>query len=158
MKPQVMFVKVALFVLLASLPRAAFAQCATPFEQGRWTNVDPATGGITRVEVTFSCNDQILCGVDANGKVTCSKPGAPFRLHLWGKCHPSDCDWGAVDGNEVLIGSTRWIYSYYDQGFAKRHVYITPSTSSPGELFLWMYTDFVDPGRTDYVFTGSYRR
>jgi hypothetical protein len=137
MKPS-MFIKVALFVLLASLPRAAFAQCVTPFEQGNWTNDDSATGGITRVLVTFSCNDQILCGVDANGNVTCSKPGAPFRLHLWGKCHPSDCDWGAVDGNEVTIGGRRWIYSYFDQGFARRHVYITPSPTIPGELFLWM--------------------
>ena len=140
------------------MPRAAFALCVTPFEQGNWTNVDPATRGITRVDVTFSCNDTVLCGIDEHGNVTCSKPGAPFRLHLWGKCYPSDCDWGAVDGNEVLIGSTRWVYSYFDQGFAKRYVYIRPSTTSPTELYLWMYTDFVDPARADYVFTGSYRR
>ena len=77
-----------------SLPRSAFALCTTPFEQGSWKNSDSATRGITRIEVSFTCNDQVLCGIDSNGNVTCTRPGAPFRVHLWGKCSPSDCDWG----------------------------------------------------------------
>ena len=148
---------VALFVLM-SLPDSARAQCVAPFEQGKWSNIDQATRGITRIEVGFSCNDQILCGVDERGNVTCSDPGAPYHLHLWGKCSPSDCDWGTVDGHDHWVGATKWIYSYYDHGFAKRYVYIKPSQYLPGHLFLWMYTHFTDPNRPDYVFTGWYRK
>src|SRR5712692_7081098 len=92
MKPQLLLLKLALFfLLLMSLSHPAFAQCVAPFEQGSWSNIDPATRGITKIEVSFSCNDQVLCGVDANGNVTCTTPGAPYHLHLWGKCSPSDC-------------------------------------------------------------------
>lgn len=154
--------RVVLGVLLVSawslLPGRAAAQCVAPFEQGSWVNIDSTTRGITRIVVDFSCNDQVLCGIDANGNVTCSTPGAPYHLHLWGRCHPTDCDWGTVDGNDHFVGATKWIYSFYDHGFAKRYVYIKPSVLHPGDLYLWMYTHFTDPSRADYVFTGWYRR
>jgi hypothetical protein len=62
-----------------------------------------------------------------------------------------------ADGNPVMIGTTKWIYAYYDQGFAKRYVYIKPSVLYPSDLYMWMYTDFVDPGRPDYVLTNWFR-
>ena len=158
MKRPSLVLTLALCLLAMSLPQLALAQCSAPFEQGKWINNDSATRGITRIEVTFSCNDQVLCGVDENGKVTCSTPGAPFRLHLWGKCHPSDCDWGPVDGNDRWVGPTKWVYGYYDHGFARRYVYVKPSVVHPGNLFLWMYTNFTDPNRSDYVFTGWYHK
>ncbi len=158
MKPQLLLPRLAFIILLMSLSHSGLAQCVAPFEQGSWSNIDPATRGITKIEVSFSCNDQVLCGVDANGNVTCTTPGAPYHLHLWGKCSPSDCDWGTVDGNDHWVGSTKWVYSYYDQGFAKRYVYIKPSQLHPGDLFLWMYTHFSDPNRSDYVFTGWYHK
>src|SRR5262245_358756 len=158
MKVLSMGLRIAVFVLVASLPRSAFALCVTPFDQGNWINNATAARRVTRIQVSFICNDQILCSVDANGNVTCSKPGAPFRVHLFGKCSPTDCDWGTVDGNEVTIGSTKWVYSFYDQGFARRYVYITPLSSSPDQLYLWMYTDFVDPARADYVTTATFHR
>ena len=158
MKRPSLLLVLTLSFLGTSLPNLAAAQCRAPFEQGKWVNNDAATRGITRIEVNFSCNDVVLCGVDENGNVHCSTPGAPYRLHLWGKCHPSDCDWGPVDGNDRMIGSTKWIYSYYDHGFARRYVYLKPSVIHPGNLFLWMYTNFTDPGRTDYVFTGWYHK
>ena len=158
MTPQSLLLKVALCFLVISLPDSARAQCSVPFEQGTWSNIDSGTRGITKVEVSFSCNDQVLCGVDANGNVTCSTPGAPYRMRLWGKCSPSDCHWGPVDGNDHWVGTTKWIYGYYDHGFAKRWVYIKPSVLHPGDLYLWMYTHFTDPGRADYVFTGWYHK
>ena len=158
MKLQNLFFKLALVALSMTFPHSVFAQCSVPFEQGNWTNIAPATGGITKIEVTFSCNDQVLCGVDSNGKVTCSTPGPPFQLHLWGKCSPSDCDWGTADGNDHWVGSTKWVYSFYDHGFARRYVYIKPSALHPGDLFLWMYTHFADSNRADYVYTGWYHK
>ncbi len=158
MKAHCLLSRVSLLWVLLSLPHRALAQCVTPFEQGKWTNIDSMTRGITRINVDFTCNDQVLCGIDANGNVTCSTPGAPYHLHLWGKCSPSDCDWGTVDGNDHWVGTIKWVFSYYDQGFAKRYVYIKPSVVHPGDLFLWMYTHFTDPSRSDYVFTGWYHR
>ena len=140
---------------IALFPTKPFPQCVQPFEVGSWTNIDPNTGGITRIQVDFCCSDVVLCSVDENGNVSCSSScPAPFKVHLWGKCHPSDCDWGAVNGNDYFgTGGTRWIYGYYDQGFAKRYVYLKQSTLHPGDLFMWMYTDFTDPHRADYVLT-----
>jgi hypothetical protein len=158
MRSPSLLVSLALSLLVVSQPRPAFAQCVAPFEQGSWRNDDSTTRGITKVDVSFSCNDVVLCGVDANGNVTCNTPGAPFRVHLWGACSPSDCDWGPVDGNDRWIGSTKWIYSFYDHGFATRYVYIKPSVLRPGHLYLWMYTHFTNSSRSDYVFTGWYHK
>jgi hypothetical protein len=112
MKPQILFLKLAPFFLLLSLTHPAVGQCSSPFEQGTWFNIDPSTRGITKIEVNFSCNDQVQCGVDSSGKVTCTTPGPPYQLHLWGKCSPSDCDWGTADGNDHWVGSTKWIFSF----------------------------------------------
>jgi len=152
MKKESSFLKAIAIPLIAILPITAICQCVTPFEAGSWTNIDAATGGITHVRVNFSCNDQVLCGVDANGNVTCSTPGPPYQVHLFGNCSPSDCDWGTVNGSDY-VGSdgTHWVYAFFDQGFAKRYVYIKRSVLFPGDLFMWMYTDFVDPHRSDYI-------
>lgn len=158
MKARSFILTIIIFAQAVLLPYPLFSQCVIPFEAGNWTNIDPNTRGITRIKVDFSCNDVILCGVDANGNVTCSTPGPPFQLHLWGKCSPSDCDWGAVSGNTYLgSDGTRWVYAFYNQGFAKRYVYIKPSSLYPGNLFMWMYTDFTDPHRADYIMRNWFR-
>lgn len=136
----------------------ASAQCVLPFEEGAWTNDDPNTGGITRITVGFDCDDVTYCGIDADGNVTCEEPSAPFSLHLWGNCSPSDCNWGTSEGNIRYVGSTQWVYSRYDHGFATRFVYIKPSTLKPGHLYLWMYTAFVDPGRSPYIYRGWFHK
>src|SRR5258705_224785 len=48
------------FAALIFLPHRAPAQCLAPFEQGSWHNIDPATRGIARIDVTFTCNDMRL--------------------------------------------------------------------------------------------------
>lgn len=57
---------------------------------GTWVNEDPDTAGITRVEI------------------------APWTVHMWGSCEPSDCDWGeapyAIHEDELHV--------FWDQGFA----------------------------------------
>jgi hypothetical protein len=152
------FTSIVIILMLAFLPQFVSAQCVRPFEAGNWVNRDAGTRSITRARVDFSCNDVILCGVDANGNVTCSTPPPPYTLHLWGKCSPSDCDWGAVPGNDYRASDgTHWIYAFYNQGFAKRYVYIKPSSLYPGNLYMWMYTDFTDPGRPDYISTNWFR-
>ena len=117
----------------------AHASCIQPTEEGTWTNADPNTRSITRVKLRFVCQDQVL-----NGKPF--PPGPPWYVHLWGRCHPTDCNWGEVGATRP--GGT--IHAFYDHGFAKRDVWIRMSAFRPGQLWVAIHTDFVDPARPDY--------
>lgn len=112
--------------------------CQQQSEEGVWLAAD-TSNSITRAEVRFNCQDQIH-----NGEPW--PPGPPWYVHLWGKCHPSDCDWGEVGGRRLSSGV---IYSTYDHGFARRGVYL--QSVAPGELWLYVATHFTDnSGREDY--------
>jgi len=64
--------------------------------RGTWRNVDPETRGISSLVVR--------------------REGDDLTVQAWGKCHPTDCDWGVVPFR--LIGdSTRDIT--FDYAFAK---------------------------------------
>lgn len=142
----------ALALSLFLSPAPTVASCIDPFEDGTWLNDDLNTRGIRRVVVGFTCNDVIHCSVDANGNVHCEEPGPPWTVRLFGACSPSDCDWGAATGQDYYTADgARWIYAFYDQGFAKRYVFLKPSSLYPGHLFMWMFTDFTSPSRPDYV-------
>lgn len=134
----------AVFALMAFViafaPNPAQTSCILPQEQGTWRNADPNTRSLTRIELRFVCQDVIL-----NGEPY--PPGPPWYVHLWGKCHPSDCDWGEVGARQLDSGH---IFAYYDQGFAKRYVYAKMSMYRPGQLWVYTWTDFTDPGRPDY--------
>ena len=129
-----------LFILFLIL-FISYGLCVTPFEEGQWSNIDSNTRGITRVNVRFICQDQILNGVP------CCPPGPEFYVHIYGKCHPTDCDWGEVGAQGLNSG---FIYATYDQGFAKRYVYLKKSKYRPNTLWMYMYTDFTNPNRRDY--------
>ena len=120
--------------------KPAQASCILPQEQGHWRNADPSTNSLTRIELRFVCQDLVI-----NGELF--PPGSPWYVHLWGKCHPSDCDWGEVGAQWLTSGH---VFAFYDQGFAKRYVYAKMSMYRPGQLWVYTWTDFVDPGRPDY--------
>jgi hypothetical protein len=143
---------VAVMVLVAALlfarPRTIDAQCLAQPEDGSWTNTDPATRSLTRVVLRFTCQDQVL-----NGQLY--PPGPPWHVHLWGKCYPTDCDWGETGATRL---STGHIYGTYDQGFAKRYVYARMSQYRPGQLWVYVWTDFTDPNRQDYGVHNWFRK
>jgi len=116
------------------------ALCAAQPENGSWVNTDANTRSLTRIELRFNCQDVIL-----NGQPF--PPGPPWRVHVFGACSPNDCDWSEVEAER--LGSDH-IYAFYDQGFAKRHVYAKMSEFRPGQLWVYTYNDFVDPNREDY--------
>jgi hypothetical protein len=141
-----------MILVLIILAPTLMALCVLPFEAGEWKNIDPNTRGITRLDVRVNCGDTRICRVDSNGNVTCTEPGPPYTIRIWGKCSPTDCDWGTVPGNDYYASDgTHWKYFFYNQGFAKRYVYIKESSLYPGKLFLWMYTDFTSASRPDYI-------
>lgn len=115
--------------------------CAPPFVQGSWENDNSNTRGITKAEVIFHCQDQILNGVP------CCPVGPAYYIQLYGACTPSDCEWGKVPAQRVGNG---FLYATYDHGFAKRYVYLRESNYRPGKLWVFVYTDFVSPSRRDY--------
>lgn len=127
-------------LLFVFVQEPAHALCLAQPEDGSWINSDPQTRSLTRIELRFNCQDQIL-----NGQPY--PPGPPWRVHIWGSCSPQDCDWGQADAERL---STNHIYAFYDQGFARRHVYARMSQYRPGQLWVYTYTDFTDPNRPDY--------
>lgn len=138
------FLGLLAFFAFASISEPAKASCAAQEEDGSWVNADPNTRSLTRAELRFTCQDQVL-----NGQL--HPPGPPWHMHLWGKCHPTDCDWSQVGANSVTSGGRTFVHAVYDQGFARRYVYADMSRFRRGQLWIWMWTDFTDPGRPDYV-------
>jgi len=112
-------------------------------EYGDWVNADPNTGSITRIELR-DCQSVTVC----DGDVCTIQYDVGWAMHLFGKCHPTDCDWGWTAAQERRASGH--IPGFYDQGFAKRYVFARMSQFRDGELWVNVRTDFVDPGRADY--------
>ncbi len=117
--------------------------CAAQPEDASWANTDPNTGSLTRADLRFVCQDQIL-----NGELY--PPGPPWYIHLWGSCSPTDCDWGEAGAERATVGDRTFIRAVYHQGFATRYVYADMSLYRDGQLWIWMWTNFTDPDRPDY--------
>ena len=130
-------------LVLFMVATPAKAQCIAQQEVGSWVNADLNTRSLTRADLRFTCQDQVL-----NGEPY--PPGPPWHMHLWGKCSPTDCDWSEIGAESVTIGSRTYVHAIYHQGFATRYVYADMSLYRPGQLWIWMWTDFADPGRADY--------
>lgn len=139
--------KIAVFLLALFLyglsGEQAHALCAQQLEDGDWANSDSSTRSLTKAELRFTCQDQVL-----NGELY--PPGPPWHIHLWGACSPSDCDWTEIGAENVTIGDRTYVHAVYRQGFATRYVYADMSLYRPGQLWVWMWTDFTNPTRPDY--------
>lgn len=129
---------IAVVCALTSTPVAA--QCAVQPEEGSWVNVSSNTRSITRIQLRFTCQDQVV-----NGQP--NPPGPAWHVHVFGKCHPSDCDWGEIGAQRLNNGQ---IFAVYNQGFAKRFLTAQMSPQQPSRLQVIVRTDFVDPNRRDY--------
>ena len=74
---------------------------------GTWDNVDPATGGL-----------KLMVSVEAG----------EFQIRAWGKCQPTDCDWGTVPlhliGSSVEDQSFERAFATWDPEFATTHLMI----------------------------------
>jgi hypothetical protein len=126
------------FMLIA--PSTASAQLN--LFQGNWANTDPATSGVTRLQISAT----------------------PVRVHAWGQCQPTDCDQGTVDGfaygpnvSSNLSSSAQAISAIFRTAFSES-IFIIRSVRG-GRLQADVYTRFTDSsGRTAYAATYFFAR
>jgi hypothetical protein len=105
---------------------------------GYWKNVDPNTSGVTALDI--------------------AAVGTDVSVQAWGKCHPTDCDWGYASPSYAygpgvisdLISEAVAISSIWKTTFSETLMIIRPV----GEVRLQadVYTRFTDTsGRTAYA-------
>ena len=109
-------------VLLAS--GLLFGQAPSDKLTGSWVNADLDTSGMTEVVVR--------------------QDGGRIFVHVWGRCTPSDCDWGETSAdtwNGYLIAN-------YDHGWSMARLQLIPLPD--GRLLVAHTTEYRDgSGRTD---------
>lgn len=129
----------------SSGPTARAALCSAPMV-GDWRNINAGTNAITRALVTFTCNDHVLCDTDGN----CTSAESYYSMQVFGKCHPTDCNWGRARASYMHDG---WIRAIYHFGFKASHVWLkTYSYYGLTYLRVWVYNDFASwDGRADYT-------
>ncbi len=130
----------ALLLLLISL-----STCSASLSQfaGDWTNADSNTGGITNLSISVS--------------------GSSASVHAWGRCHPTDCDWGTVsayvfsaDVSSDPVTQAQALMAVYNSGFSVTTLFIKPQGSS---LSVQSYTAFQDSsGRSNYASSYKFNR
>jgi hypothetical protein len=104
---------------------------------GSWVNEDQELGNITRINI----------GVEGNSAT----------VEQFGRCVPTDCPFGVVDGNTSQWGTLQVLNAFWDHGFATRTEGIT--YLSANRIMIVMFTDFTEAdGRTDYTITEFFTR
>lgn len=111
---------------------------------GNWRNVNANTSGITRLHIRIS--------------------GTNVIIHTWGKCHPQDCDWGAVRGyayaasvSRPLPANARAVSAVFKTNFSESILLLRPEQSN--RLRADVYTRFTDnSGRSNYTRTEHFTR
>ena len=132
--------KVILFFILAMFLSGCGGGIVTPNLDfvGYWVNEDTNTNSITKVDIQESNN--------------------LLEIYMWGKCHPTDCDWAAMnnpegpatttvdDANDGVLN----IVWYPDFAIETQDLILL----SDGRLKVKTFTHFTDnSGRLDYEST-----
>ena len=98
---------------------------------GFWVNEDTDTPSITKVDI--------------------DKVGDIILVHIWGKCQPTDCDWG-IETTDISDASDGTLNLVWDQGFAIKTQELI--LLSDGRLKVKTFCHFTDnSGRLDYEST-----
>jgi hypothetical protein len=94
---------------------------------GTWVNTDSSTRGITKVVIH-------------------SAGGNKLKIQTFGKCHPTDCDWGTVSlpsyGTSVTDPNHQAATANYNAGFSQ--TLLTLQLAGTRNLSLNSYTLFTD--------------
>jgi hypothetical protein len=96
--------------------------------------------------VAETCQSVTTC----SGGVCSTAFDAGTFLTPFGRCHPSDCNWGRRLADHPGDG---WVRTIHNFGFKTSHVWVRNYTFS-GVVYLrvWVNNDFsAADGRTDYI-------
>jgi hypothetical protein len=115
---------------------------------GTWVNTDTNTRGITKLVITTS-------------PTPADDPH--ITVHAWGKCHPSDCDWGAVVGHAYcptvssnMVTTARAIVAVFTTSFSQTTLVIKRSGT---RLTVQSFTRFTDnSNRRNYDESYTFKR
>jgi hypothetical protein len=123
----------------------ASASCTSNPIEGNWRNINTATSGMTGVLIE-TCQPIVTC----SGDVCSIQHGAGTFMTPFGKCHPTDCNWGRRQAQSMGGG---WIRTTIDFGFKRADVWAkTYDYYGRTYLRLWVNHDFTAAdGRADYV-------
>ena len=114
-------------------PLAVFAESGDFI--GEWVNVDTETRHITRFTVTPSGNNANL-----------------MDIQVYGKCHPSDCDWGISElhlyGENISDSDYQFAKTTYDQSFKENT--ITMELRDDNRLMVDSFSRFYNGSRENY--------
>ena len=107
---------------------------------GNWVNEDENTSGITRVVIRTKY--------------------VSIFIHMWGKCHPTDCDWGE-ESTTILDANDNQLSIEWNQGYSIKTQKITYLEND--RLKVEHHNHFIDnSGRPDrdetYYFIKTYDR
>lgn len=93
---------------------------------GEWCNTDFRTGGITRVHIQPDANT--------------------LKVHMWGRCHPTECDWG--EATATIHNSGQLLSVEWEQSFVVRTQ--TLQLMPDGTLEVITHSHYIDnSGRPD---------
>jgi len=133
--------KKSTYIVVLALLALAFAPAASgqlDRFSGYWKNVDPDTSGVTALDIDVS--------------------GTAVSVQAWGKCHPTDCDWGKaspayayapVVGSDLAAEAVA-ISAVWATGFSETLMTIRPVEED--RLQADVYTRFTDgSARTSYA-------
>lgn len=108
-------------------------------QSGVWVNTNSSSRALTRVDIINT--------------------GIGWRIHIWGKCYPEDCDWGTVPlqvfGDSVSDGSAKYGLAYWDSDFKDTivSVHIDGQTLVTETYNIFKY----DPRRSNYFIINRFR-
>jgi hypothetical protein len=110
---------------------------------GSWTNTDPNTNGISKLDIAIM--------------------GTSAQVQGWGKCHPTDCDWGTVQAQAFASGVSSDLASgadtliaVFDAGFSETTLVIEPAGD---RLKVDSYDRFTDnSGRSNYLSSYTFQK
>ena len=136
-------VTVSSFVLLLLLFQSASWASVNQFT-GTWTNTDPDTRGITKLEIT--------------------KQGSALKMHAWGQCQPEDCDWGTVPAflyapnvSANMMQTGKVMTANYKTGSSETLVIVKPAGKN--RLKAETFTRFTDgSNRSNYTSSHTFKR
>ncbi|BAY90098.1 MULTISPECIES: hypothetical protein [unclassified Tolypothrix] len=108
---------------------------------GTWVNKDNNTRGVTRLVITSAGSNKL-------------------NIQVFGKCHPTDCDWGTVPvvtyGLNVQDTNHTYATANYTKGFSNTLLTLNHAGS---QIMLQGFTQFLDnSGRQNYYSRDYFQR